>query len=339
MSDAMKPLLAKVADGNPLSEDEAAAAFECMMSGEATPTQIGAFLMALRVRGETVDEITGATRIMREKSTKITAPEGAIDIVGTGGTGLHTLNISTAATFTVAGCGVPVAKHGNKAMSSKSGTADAQACLGVNLEADFPVIEQSLREAGVGFMFAMRHHSAMRHVGPSRVELGTRTVFNLLGPLSNPAGVKRQFTGAFSSQWVEPMAHVLGRLGSERAWIVHGSDGLDELTTTGSSLVAELKDGAVSTFEINPEDAGIPLASPDDIKGGTPEENAEAIRKLLSGEKGPFRDIVLLNAAGALLVACKVEGLKDGVAMAAESIDGGKAQAALDKMVEITNKA
>jgi len=339
MSDAMKPLLAKVADGTPLSEDESATAFECMMSGEATPTQIGAFLMALRVRGETVDEITGATRIMREKATKITAPEGAIDIVGTGGTGLHTFNISTAATFTVAGCGVPVAKHGNKAMSSRSGTADAQACLGVNLEADFPVIEESLREAGVGFLFAMRHHSAMRHVGPSRVEMGTRTIFNLLGPLSNPAGVKRQFTGTFSSQWVEPMAHVLQRLGSERAWIVHGSDGMDELTTTGPSLVAELKDGAVSTFEINPADAGIPVASAEDLKGGTPEENAAAIRALFSGEKGPFRDIVLLNAAGALIVAGKVDGLSEGVAMAADSIDSGKAKAALDKMVEITNRA
>ena len=338
MSDDMKPLLAKVADGNPLSEDEAASAFECMMSGEATPTQIGAFLMGLRVRGETVDEITGATRIMREKSTKITAPDGAMDIVGTGGTGLHTLNISTATTFVVAGCGVPVAKHGNKAMSSKSGTADAQACLGVNLEADFPVIERSLREAGVGFMFAMRHHSAMRHVGPSRVEMGTRTIFNLLGPLSNPAGVKRQFTGAFSDQWVEPMAHVLRRLGSERAWIVHGSDGMDELTITGPSLVAELKDGAVSTFEINPGDAGIPLASLDDLRGGSPEENAQAIRALFSGATGPFRDIVLLNGAGALLVAGKVGALKDGVAMAADSIDSGAAQAALDKMVEITNQ-
>ena len=338
MSDAMKPLLAKVADGAPLSEEESAAAFESMMSGEATPTQIGAFLMALRVRGETVDEITGATRIMREKATKIDAPDGAIDIVGTGGTGLHTFNISTATSFVVAGCGVPVAKHGNRAMSSKSGTADAQACLGVNLDADFPVIERSLREAGIGFMFAQRHHSAMRHVGPSRVEMGTRTIFNLLGPLSNPAGVKRQFTGAFSAQWVEPMAHVLRRLGSERAWIVHGSDGMDELTTTGSSLVAELRDGAVSTFEVSPDDAGIPLASPQDLKGGTPEENADAIRKLFSGEKGPFRNIVLLNAAGALMVAGKMDRLKDGVDLAARSIDNGAAQSSLDKMVEITNQ-
>ncbi len=339
MSDDMKPLLAKVADGTPLSEAESASAFECIMSGEATPTQIGAFLMALRVRGETVDEITGATRVMRKKSTKITAPEGAMDIVGTGGTGLQTFNISTAATFVVAGCGVPVAKHGNKAMSSQSGTADAQACLGVNLEADFSLIEESLREANVGFMFAMRHHSAMRHVGPSRVEMGTRTIFNLLGPLSNPAGVKRQFTGTFSSQWVEPMAQVLCRLGSEKAWIVHGSDGMDELTTTGSSLVAELKDGAVSTFEVNPGDAGIALASASDLKGGTPEEHAQAIRALFSGAMGPFRDIVLLNAAGALMVADKVESLKAGVAMAAESIDNGRAQSALDKMVEITNRA
>ncbi len=338
MSDAMKPLLAIVADGKPLSEDQAEQAFEIMMSGEATPTQIGGLLMALRVRGETVDEITGAVRIMRAKSTKISAPENAIDIVGTGGTGLQTHNISTATTFVVAGCGVPVAKHGNRAMSSKSGTADAQACLGVNLDAEMNLIEEAIRDAGVGFLFAQRHHSAMRHVGPSRVELGTRTIFNLLGPLSNPAGVKRQFTGAFSAQWVEPMANVLQRLGSERAWIVHGSDGLDELTTTGSSLVAELKDGVVSTFEVNPEDVGLPVASVDALKGGSPEDNAAAIRAVLSGETGPLRDIVLFNAAGALVVAGKVDGLKDGVAMAVQSIDSGAAQSALDTLVAITNR-
>jgi len=338
MSDAMKPLLAIVADGKDLNEEQASQAFEIMMTGEATPTQIGAFLMALRVRGETVDEITGAVRIMRSKATAISAPAGAMDIVGTGGTGLHTYNVSTVCAYVVAGCGVPVAKHGNRAMSSKSGTADVQACLGVNLDADFPVIEQAIREAGVGFMFAQRHHSAMRHVGPSRVEIGTRTIFNLLGPLSNPAGVKRQFTGTFAVRWVEPMAHVLQRLGCERAWIVHGMDGMDELTTTGTSLVAELKDCQVSTFELSPEDAGLPIANPDDLKGGDADYNAAAIRDLLEGATGAFRDIVLYNAAGALSVADKVSSLKDGVAMAAESIDSGAAAKVLEKLVAITNQ-
>lgn len=338
MSDAMKPLLAIVADGKHLNEEQASQAFEIMMTGEATPTQIGAFLMALRVRGETVDEITGAVRIMRSKATAISAPADAMDIVGTGGTGLHTYNVSTVCAYVVAGCGVPVAKHGNRAMSSKSGTADVQACLGVNLDADFPVIEQAIREAGVGFMFAQRHHSAMRHVGPSRVEMGTRTIFNLLGPLSNPAGVKRQFTGTFAAQWVEPMAHVLQRLGSERAWIVHGMDGMDELTTTGTSLVAELKDGQISTFELSPEDAGLPIANPDDLKGGDPDYNAAAIRDLLDGATSAFRDIVLYNAAGALSVAGKVSSLKDGVEMAAESIDSGAAAKVLEKLVAITNQ-
>lgn len=339
MSDTMKSLIAKVADGQSLSQDEAEQAFEIMMSGEATPTQIGALLMGMRVRGETTDEIAGAVKIMREKATPISAPDGAMDIVGTGGTGMATYSVSTACAFVVAGCGVPVAKHGNKAMSSKSGTADTLACLGVNLDVDFPIIEDSLREANIGFMFAMRHHSAMRHVGPSRVEMGTRTIFNLLGPLSNPAGVKRQLTGTFSRQWIEPMAEVLGRLGSERAWVVHGSDGMDELTTTGPSYVAELKDGKVSTFELSPEDAGIPMTNTDDLKGGDPEYNAEAVRVLFDGKTGPYRDIVLLNAAAALLIADQVSHLKDGVAMAANSIDDGKAKETLAKFVEITNRS
>jgi len=338
MSEAMKPFLGIVADGIALSEEQASEAFEIIMSGEATPAQIGGLLMAMRVRGVSVDEITGVVRILRSKMTKISAPDGAIDIVGTGGTGLKTFSISTATAYVVAGCGVYVAKHGNKAMSSIAGTADTQASLGVNLDADFPVIEKSIREAGIGFLFAMRHHSAMRHVGPSRVELGTRTVFNLAGPLSNPAGVKRQITGCYSAQWVEPMAQVLGRLGSERAWIVHGLDGMDELTTTGTSLVAELKDGKVSTFELSPEDAGLPIAKPEDLKGGDPEYNAAAIRDLLAGGKGAFRDIVLYNAAGALCVADKVASLKEGVEMAAQSIDSGAAARVLEKLITITNE-
>lgn len=333
----MKSLLAKVADGNTLDEGEAESAFGIIMSGEATPSQIGAFLMALRVRGETVAEITGAVRIMRAKALMVEAPEGAMDIVGTGGDSSGTFNISTAAAIVVAATGQPVAKHGNKALSSKSGAADVLSALGVNLEAPMDVIEKCMREAGIGFMMAPRHHSAMRHVGPTRVELGTRTIFNLLGPLSNPAGVKRQFTGVFARQWIEPLARVLGNLGCERAWVVHGCDGLDELTTTGATFVAELRDGAVSTFEVSPEDAGLPKASPEDLKGGDPEINAQAMKDMLGGAPGPFRDVVLYNAAASLMVADKADTLTQGVALAAAAIDGGKAVETLDKLVVISN--
>ena len=334
---SMKSLLAKVADGASLDEGEAESAFEIIMSGDATPSQIGAFLMALRVRGETVAEITGAVRIMRAKALKLKAPDGAMDIVGTGGDSSGTFNISTGAAIVVAAAGQPVAKHGNKALSSKSGSADVLTALGVNLEAPMDVIEESMREAGIGFMLATRHHSAMRHVGPTRVELSTRTIFNLLGPLSNPAGVKRQFTGVFAREWIEPMARVLGNLGCERAWVVHGSDGLDEMTTTGPSFVAELREGTVDTFEVSPEDAGLPKANPDDLKGGDPELNAQAMKDMLAGGTGPFRDVVLYNAAAALMVADKAETLIQGVALAAAAIDGGKAMETLDKLVAVTN--
>ena len=291
MSDDLKPLLAKVADGASLTVDEAETAFTIIMSGQATEAQIGAFLMALRVRGETVDEITGAVRTMRAKALAVKAPEGAIDVVGTGGDGSGTYNISTAAAIVVAGSGVPVAKHGNKALSSKSGAADVLTALGVNIDADLSLVERAIAEAGIGFLMAPRHHSAMKYVGPARVEMGTRTIFNLLGPLSNPAGVKRQFTGVFARQWIEPLARVLGNLGCERAWVVHGSDGLDELTTTGPSFVAELRDGAVSTFEVTPEDTGLPKAAPEDLKGGDPDGNAQA-RKDKAAEP-----VVLLSPA------------------------------------------
>jgi len=337
MSDAMKPVLNKLADGNALSVDEAEAAFAIIMSGEATPAQIAGMLMALRVRGETVDEITGAVRTMRAKMDKISAPEGAMDVVGTGGDGSGTYNISTGAAFVVAGAGVPVAKHGNRALSSKSGAADVLSSLGVNLDAPFPVIEKAIAEAGIGFMMAPRHHSAMRFVGPVRVEMGVRTIFNILGPLSNPAGVKRQFTGVFSRQWVRPMAETLANLGCEAAWVVHGADGLDELSTTGPSHVAQLADGKISEFEVTPDDAGLPTASMADIKGGDPEDNAEALRALLAGQPGAYRDIVLYNAAASLLVAGKASDLKHGVQLAAKSIDDGAAQATLDKLVAITN--
>ncbi len=339
MSDKLKPLLATVADGNSLGAEEAEDAFDIIMSGEASEAQIGAFLMALRVRGETVDEITGAVRTMRAKALAVKAPADAIDVVGTGGDGSGTYNISTAAAIVVAACGVPVAKHGNKALSSKSGAADVLAALGVNIDADLGLVEKAIREAGIGFMMAPRHHSAMKHVGPARVEMGTRTIFNLLGPLSNPAGVKRQFTGVFSKHWIEPLAQVLDNLGCEAAWVVHGADGLDEMTTTGPSFVAELKEGKIETFQVTPEDAGLSPARPEDLKGGDAEHNARALTAVLDGGPGPYRDVVVYNAAGALIVAGKAKDLKQGAALAAAAIDDGKARAALDKMVAITNEA
>jgi anthranilate phosphoribosyltransferase len=332
----LKPFLAKLAEGRSLDADEAEAAFDIIMSGSASQAQIGAFLMALRVRGETVDEITGAVRIMRAKAVAVSAPADTIDVVGTGGDASGTYNISTAAAIVVAACGVPVAKHGNRALSSRSGAADVLAALGVNIDADFALVERAIREAGIGFMMAPRHHSAMRHVAGPRAELGTRTIINLLGPLSNPAGVKRQFTGAFAREWIEPMARVLGNLGAERAWVVHGSDGLDEMTTTGASYVAELSDGHVRTFEVSPADAGLREARPEDLKGGDPETNAAALRALLQGEAGPYRDVVLYNAAGALIVADKAETLMDGVALAAAAVDEGRAATTLEKLVAIT---
>ncbi len=333
----MKALLAKVADSHPLSEDEAERAFDIVMSGDATPAQVGAFLMALRVRGETVQEITGAARTMRAKMTPMTAPAGAIDVVGTGGDVKGTYNVSTTSAFVVAGCGVPVAKHGNRGLSSKSGAADVLTALGVNIEADFALVERAMRDAGIGFMMAPRHHGAMRHVGGARVEMGIRTIFNILGPLCNPASVKRLMVGTFAREWMLPMAETLGNLGVERAWVVHGSDGMDELTLTGPSHVAELSAGSVRTFEVSPELAGLQRAAPQDLLGGTPQENADALRGVLGGRTGPYRDFVLLNSAGALLVAEKASDLKAGVAMAADSIDSGHALAALEKLIQITN--
>lgn len=332
-----KPLIAKVAGGESLSESEAQNAFDIMMSGDATPSQIGGFLMALRVRGETVDEITGAVRTMRSKMTRVEAPEDAIDIVGTGGDGAGTYNVSTCAAIVAAGAGLKVAKHGNRALSSKAGAADTLMALGVNIEIPPERISACIDQAGVGFMFAPAHHAAMRHVGPSRVELGTRTVFNLLGPISNPAGTTRQVVGVFSRDWVEPMAHVFNNLGAERVWVVHGSDGLDELTTTGPSFVAELKDGKVSTFEVSPDDAGVPSATLEDLKGGDAETNAQAVRDVLDGTSGAFRDIVALTTGAALVVAGKAADLKQGVTASFEAIDSGKAKAALDALVDVSN--
>jgi len=337
MSDSLKPILAIVADGASLSVEQSEQAFDIIMSGEATAAQIGAFLMALRVRGETVNEITGAVRIMREKALKVKAPDDAIDIVGTGGDNSGTYNISTGAALVTAACGVPLAKHGNRSLSSKSGASDVLSAIGVNIDAPLAVVEQAIVDAGIGFLMAPLYHSAMRFVGPARVEMGTRTIFNLLGPLSNPAGVRRQFTGVYSKLWVEPFAEVLKNLGCDKAWIAHGLDGLDELTTTAPSFVAELKDGTITTFEITPEDAGLPRSKPEDLKGGDGTYNAKTLMRLLEGEQGPYRDVVLLNSAAALIVADKVPTLKDGVVMAAEAIDDGRALAGLNKLVSVTN--
>ena len=335
----LKALLGHVANGATLSQAQAEQAFDIMMSGNATPSQMGAFLMALRVRGETVDEITGAARNMRAKALTIEAPAGAIDVVGTGGDAKGTLNISTGASFVVAACDVPVAKHGNRALSSKTGAADVLTALGVNIDADMTLVRECLWENGIGFLMAPRHHSAMRNVAGTRVELGTRTIFNLLGPLSSPALVKRQLVGVFARAWVEPLTHVLGNLGLERAWVVHGDDGLDEMTTTGTTHVAELADGKVTTFEIVPEDAGLQRASLDDLKGADPDHNAAAMRAMLDGDPGPFRDVVLYTAAGALIVAGKAADLKEGVGLAAEAVDSGAAKTRLKRMAEITNRA
>ncbi len=333
----MKHYIARAADGGALTREEAASAFDIMMSGAATPSQIGGLLMALRVRGETVDEITGAVSTMRARMLPVDAPDDAIDIVGTGGDGSGTYNISTAAAFVVAGCGVPVAKHGNRALSSKSGAADVLLALGVRIDLPPETIGKAIREAGVGFMFAPAHHAAMKHVGPSRVELGTRTIFNLLGPLSNPAGVKRQLVGVFSPHWVEPLAHVLNNLGTERAWVVHGSDGLDEVTVTGPTHVATLDRGTVTTFDIAPRDAGLALSPMKDLIGGDAATNAAALRALLDGAPSPYRDIVLMNAGASLVVAGRAEDLPAGVDMAAQSIDSGRARAALAKLVAVTS--
>lgn len=334
----IKSLMQKVATGATLEEDEIQAALEAMMSGTATPVQMAAFLMALRVRGETVSEITGACRLMRSAMVPVEAPPDAVDIVGTGGDGHGTYNVSTCAALVAAGAGVAIAKHGNRSVSSLSGASDVLTALGVKLDVPPATIARSISSAGVGFMWAPMHHPAMKHWAPVRAELGTRTLFNLLGPLSNPASVKRQVIGVFDIGWVEPLAEVLKNLGSVHAWVVHGSDGLDELTTTGRTRVAELKDGDISVFDVTPDLAGLPVAKLADLKGGDASVNAIAIQEVLKGKLGPFRDIVLMNAAAALVVAGKAANLADGVERAARAIDAGSAAQALEKLVAITNE-
>ncbi len=337
MSD-LKPFVAKVAAGEALNREDARAAFEIIMSGAATPSQIGGFLMALRVRGETVDEIVGAVAAMRARMLPVDAPANAVDIVGTGGDGAGTYNISTLASLIVAGAGVPVAKHGNRALSSKSGTADALSCLGVKLDIGPEAISRCIREAGVGFMFAQQHHSAMRHVGPTRVELGTRTIFNLLGPLSNPAGVKRQLVGVYAPQWVQPLAEVLRDLGSENVWVVHG-EGLDEITTTGTTQVAALENGKISTFNLTPGDFGLQTVTLDALKGGDGAHNAVALQAVLDGAENAYRDISLANAAASLMIAGKATNLSEGMTLARQSLASGGAKAALQRLISVSNAA
>ncbi|MFZ5720026.1 MAG: anthranilate phosphoribosyltransferase [Pseudomonadota bacterium] len=337
MSDAFKPLLTRLADGGTLSEDDAGEFFSACLRGEPTPAQVGAALTAMRMRGETMGEITACARAMRRAAIHLEPPYPTIDVCGTGGDGLHTFNISTAVGFVAAGGGLKVAKHGNRALSSKSGGADVLSELGVAIDAGSERQLRALDEAGICFLFAPAHHGAMRHVSPIRAELGFRTIFNLLGPLTNPAGAKRQVVGVFAERWVAPLAQVLGALGSERAWVVHGG-GMDEMTTTGETAVAEYREGQVRLFTVTPEAVGLPRAALADLTGGSPAENAQALRRLLQGEMGPYRDIVMLNAAAAFLVAEKVETLREGVELAGRVIDDGRAQAALDKLVEIAGR-
>lgn len=335
MSDAFKPLLSRLADGATLSDADADAFFSACLRGEPTPAQVGAALTAMRMRGETLGEIAACARAMRRAAVRLPAPFPTIDVCGTGGDGLHTLNISTAVGFVCAGGGLKVAKHGNRAMSSKSGTADVLAELGVGIAAPAEQQLLALEQAGICFLFAPAHHSAMRHVSPIRAELGFRTIFNLLGPLTNPAGAERQVVGVYAERWVKPLAEALGLLGSERAWVVHGG-GLDEMTTTDETSVAELRDGKVRLFTVTPEAVGLRRAALADLTGGTPAENAQALRRLLDGEPGPYRDIVALNAAAAFLVAEKVETLREGVELAGQVLDDGRAKAALAKLAEVT---
>jgi anthranilate phosphoribosyltransferase len=335
--DDLKSIIAKVATGATLSREEAASAFDRMMSGEATPSQLGGLLMALRVRGETVDEITGAVSAVRAKMLRVTAPANAVDVVGTGGDGSGSVNVSTCASFIVAGTGVPVAKHGNRALSSRSGAADVLSSLGVKIDITPEQVGRCIAEAGIGFMFAPSHHPAWKNVGPTRVELATRTIFNLLGPLANPADVKRQMVGVFSKQWVLPLAQVLKNLGSEAVWVVHGSDGLDEITLTGPTFVAALEGGAIRSFEVSPEDVGLKRVAGEALKGGNAAANAVALQSVLDGRPSPYRDVALLNAAAALVVAGRTKDLKEGMTLGIQSIDSGAAAERLKRLVAVSN--
>ena len=335
----LSDFMQKLSQTATLDRNEIQIAINAMMSGDATPAQLGAFLMALRVRGETIEEITGAAQLLRQRmEQKVTASPEAIDIVGTGGDSHGTYNVSTCSALVAAGAGLKVAKHGNRSVSSKSGASDVLVALGVKVDLAAADVERCLALAGVGFMWAPLHHPAIKFWAPIRSELGIRTIFNVLGPICNPAGVKRQVVGVYSRELVEPIAHVLNNLGSEHVWVVHGHDGMDEMTTTGVTHVAELKGGKVRTFEVRPQDAGLPSAQLQDLIGGDAEVNAAAIRDLLAGQKSPFRDIVILNTAAALVVGGKALTLADGAQLASSSIDSGAAQAVLEKLIEQSNR-
>lgn len=338
MSD-LKVLISKVANGQALSRTEAREAFNILMSGEATPSQIGGLLMGLRLRGETIDEITGAVEVMREKMVRVAAPPDAIDIVGTGGDASGSYNISTCAAFVAVGAGLSVAKHGNRALSSRSGAADVLTALGVRIDLPPEKITECIEVAGIGFMFAPAHHASMKHVGPTRVELGTRTIFNLLGPLSNPAGVRRQVTGVFARNWIEPLAQVLGMLGSERAWVCHGEGGFDEIVSTGVTWVAQLNEGKVSKFELSPEQVNLRRASADELKGADASHNADALRGVLADQGGAFRDSAVMTAGAAIFVAGKAGSFEEGVRKAEEAISSGRAHTVLERLVKVSNSS
>jgi len=337
--EAFKPFLAKIAEHKPLSRTEAEQAFGLILTGEASPAQIGAFLMGLRVRGETLDELTGAVAAMRARMLRVKAPPGAIDVVGTGGDGAQTYNISTLAAIIVAACGVPVAKHGNRAASSFSGASDVLTGLGVRIGIPCDVVETCLREVNIGFMTAQAHHPAMALVAPMRRELGVRTLFNLLGPLSNPAGVTRALIGVADAKWMDAIAQTLDALGAEKVWIAHGADGLDEITTTAPTEILELDHGALRRFIVTPEEAGLSRATLADLRGGDPAHNAAALRAVLDGAKNAYRDIAVLNAAAALVVAGKVEGLKAGARLAEAALDTGKARDTLENLIRSSRSA
>ena len=339
MSEKLHEITKQIIDGIELPEAVMRTAFEDIMEGQASPVELASFLIALRMRGETPDDIAAGAAILRSKALSITAPDTAMDIVGTGGDKIGTYNISTATAMVVAGAGVPVAKHGNKAVSSKSGAADVLTMLGIKMDCPFDALEEALTQAGVVFLMAPRHHAAMRHVGPIRVELGVRTIFNLLGPLSNPAKVSRILVGSFDAMWLHPFAEALDKLGTRHAWIVHGADGLDELSTTGNNQIVQLRDGNIKTTTLHPSELGLKTASLEEIKGGSAEVNAVALRQLLEGKTGPYRDIVLLNAAGALVAGGHEEQLSDALARAETAIDSKKALNALDTLISTTNKS
>ena len=332
----LRDSIGKIAEGGKLTRKEARAAFETIMSGAADDAEIAAFLMGLRMRKESVEEIVGGAQVLREKAIALEAPPGTVDTCGTGGDGHGTFNVSTAAAIVAAACGVPVAKHGNVSVSSKSGSAEVLERLGVDLDLPPERVQACLDTFGLCFLMAPKHHRAMRHVAPVRRAMGIRTVFNVLGPLSNPAGAKRQLIGVYESEWLEPLARTLAALGSEHVWIVHGADGLDELTVTGASEVVEYVGGKLRRFTVTPEQAGLARHPLEALKGGTPEDNAAAMTDLLDGKHDAYRDIVLLNAAATLLVAGKTAELAPGVRLAAEAIDTGRAADLLKQWAAFT---